>query len=70
MNDESIENAASIPRAAKEIGLDSFSLYALIQQDKIHPKRTRCGELVILQFEMDRVLKKPAAQGGDKKEAR
>jgi len=70
MNDESIENAASIPLAAKEFGLDSFSLYGLIQQDKLRPKRSRCGELVILQVEMDRVLKKPAASRDSKKEAR
>jgi hypothetical protein len=54
MNDESIENAASIPLAAKEFGLDTFSLYGLIQQDKLRPKRARCGELVILQVEMDK----------------
>jgi hypothetical protein len=70
MNDESIESAASIPCVAKEFGLDSFSLYGLIQQDKLRPKRARCGELVILQVEMDRVLKKSAASSDDKKEAR
>jgi hypothetical protein len=70
MNDESVENAAPIPRAAKELGLDSFTLYGLIQQEKLRPKRTRCGELVILQVEMDRVLKKPVASRDDKKEAR
>jgi hypothetical protein len=70
MNDESVESAASIPRAAKEFGLDSFSLYGLIQQDKLRPKRARCGELVVLQIEMDRVLKKPAASRDEKKEAR
>jgi hypothetical protein len=70
MNDESVENAASIPHVAKEFELDSFTLYGLIQQDKLRPKRARCGELVVLQIELDRVLKKPAASRDNKKEAR
>lgn len=60
MNAESIENAASISKAAKQLGVDAFSLYGLIQRDKVRPQRKRHGELVILQVELDRVLKKPA----------
>jgi hypothetical protein len=48
MSDESIENAVSIPQAAKQLGLDSFNLYGLIQRDKVRPQRARRGELVIL----------------------
>lgn len=70
MNAETDEMGTSIPHAAKQFGLDSFSLYALIQRDRVHPKRARLGELVVLQVEMDRVLKTPATLPDDEKEAR
>ena len=70
MSDDSIENAVSIPRAAKQLGVDSFSLYGLIQRDKVRPHRARRGELVILQIELDKVLKKPVAQSNGEKETR
>jgi hypothetical protein len=70
MNAETNENAESISCAAKQLGLDSFTLYGLIQRDKVRPQRARWGELVILQIEMDRVLKKPSAAPSHKKEAR
>lgn len=70
MNAETNENAASIPQAAKQFGLDSFTLYGLIQRDKVRPHRERWGELVILQIEMDRVLKKPSPSTSSKKEER
>jgi hypothetical protein len=70
MNAETNEDAASIPQAAKQLGLDSFSLYGLIQRDQVRPRRERWGELVILQIEMDRVLKKPSTSTNRKKEAR
>lgn len=60
MNAESIENAASISKAAKRLGVDAFSLYGLIQRDKVRPQRKRRGELVVLQIELDRVLTKAA----------
>ena len=66
MNAESIENAASISKAAKQLGVDAFSLYGLIQRDKVRPQRRRHGELVILQVELDRVLKNPAPVGNEK----
>ena len=65
MNAESIENAPAISKAAKQLGLDAFSLYGLIQRDKVRPQRKRHGELVILQVELDRVLKKPAPAGNE-----
>lgn len=65
MNGESIENAASVSEAAKKLGVDAFSLYGLIQRDKVRPQRKRHGELVILQVELDRVLKKsPPSNNG------
>jgi hypothetical protein len=70
MSAETNENAESIPHAAKQLGLDSFTLYGLVQRDKVRPQRERWGELVILQIEMDRVLKKPSASLSHKKEAR
>lgn len=58
MNGETNENAVPIPKAAKQFGIDSFSLYGLIQDDKVHPRRERWGELVVLQVEVDEILKK------------
>lgn len=63
-------NAASIPTAAKQLGLDSFSLYVLIQRDKVRPKRARSGELVILQVELDRALKKSTPSQASETETR
>ena len=67
MNTDSDDQAASIPRAAKQLGIDSFSLYGLIQRDKVRPQRARWGDLVILQIEMDRVT---TAADTDKKKGR
>jgi hypothetical protein len=67
MNTESDEAEASIPHAAKQLGIDSFSLYGLIQRDKVRTQRARWGELVVLQIEMDRVTAAPATE---KKKAR
>ena len=69
MNDDANENALSIPLAAKRLGVDSFILYGLIQREKVRPKRARRGELVVLQIELDRVLK-PTSSANGKKEAR
>ena len=65
MNAENDEAGKPIPKAAEELGLDSFTLYALIQRDKVRPHRARRGELVILEIEMDRVVKpdEPAKNG-------
>lgn len=70
MNGETID-ATSIPKAAKQLGIDSFSLFSLIQRDKVRPRRERWGELVVLQIDLDEMLKKkPTASPDDKKEAR
>jgi hypothetical protein len=59
MNGESTKNAVSIPRAAKKLGLDSFTIYGLIQNEKFHPRRERWGELVILEIELEEAVKEP-----------
>jgi len=59
MNGESIKNAVPISRAAKKLGLDSFTLYGLIQSDKFRPRRERWGELVILEIELEDAIKEP-----------
>ena len=57
MNAETENNEVSIPIAAERLGLDSFSVYMLIQSDLVHPQRERLGELTIPQAEMGRLLK-------------
>jgi predicted DNA-binding transcriptional regulator AlpA len=61
MNAETDNSALAIPEAANQLGLDSFSVYMLIQSDLLHPQRERLGELTIPQNEMDRLLKRNAA---------
>ncbi|HEU6448283.1 MAG TPA: hypothetical protein VFV23_07595 [Verrucomicrobiae bacterium] len=58
MSAEANQNAVSIPKTAKEFGMDSFSVYGLIQRDQLHPRRERSGELMILQIEIDEALKR------------
>ena len=70
MNAQNDEKGASIPQAAKRLGLDSFSLYGLIQLDKVRPQRARWGELVILQVEMDKVTQSPPASSDGEEKAR
>lgn len=70
MNANTGEKGVSIPEAAKRLGLDSFSLYGLIQLDKVRPQRARWGELVILQVEMDRVVQSPPASSDGEEKAR
>jgi len=66
MNAETENNAVSIPTAAKRLGLDSFSVYMLIQSDLVHPQRQRLGELMIPEAEMDRLFKKSTASTANK----
>lgn len=61
---------SSIPNAAKEMGLDSFTVYGLIQRDKIRTKRQPWGELVILQIELDEKLEKPSTSATRNKDER
>ena len=66
MNAETENYAVSIPIAAERLGLNSFSVYMLIQSDLVHPQRERLGELTIPQAEIDRLLKKSAASSANK----
>jgi len=70
MNAQNDEKGASISQAAKRLGMDSFSLYGLIQLDKVRPQRARWGELVILQVEMDRILQRPSGAPDNAEKAR
>ncbi|MGH7988677.1 MAG: hypothetical protein ACREDS_00575 [Limisphaerales bacterium] len=70
MNAETDNDAVSIPETAEKLGLDSFSVYMLIQSDLLHPRRERLGELTIPKTEMDRLLKKPAESSANEKEVR
>jgi len=65
MNAHTDEIGLSIPEAARRLGMDSFSLYGLIQLDKVLPQRARWGELVILEVELDRILETPSAAPED-----
>ena len=66
MNAETENYAVSIPIAAERLGLDSFSVYMLIQSDLLHPQREQLGELTIPQAEMDRLLKTSTASMANK----
>ena len=47
----------SIPEAAARLGIDAFSLYALIQQGEANPGRSSAGRLFLPKTEMERLLK-------------
>ena len=61
---------SSIPNAAKQMGLDSFTVYGLIQRDKIRTKRQPWGELVVLQIELEEKLEKPSTSATRNKDER
>ena len=50
-------DGSSIPEAAARLGIDAFSLYALIQQGEAHPGRSSAGGLFLPKSEMERLLK-------------
>jgi hypothetical protein len=51
------DNGLSIPDAAAQLGIDVFSLYALIQQGEVNPGRCPAGKLFLPKSEMERLLK-------------
>jgi len=55
-------DARSIGEAACQLGLDSFTVYELIQRDEIHAVRTSWGEFRVPQSELDRVLQPTGTQ--------
>jgi hypothetical protein len=50
-------DAVSIPDAAAQLGIDAFSLYALIQQGEANPGRSSTGKLFLPTLEMERLLR-------------
>jgi len=59
------EECFSIPVASVRMGVDSFTIYGLIQRDQLRARRARWGEFMIPQTELDRVLQPPAVQSND-----
>jgi hypothetical protein len=61
-NGDDAEISFSIPDASMQMGVDSFTVYGLIQRDKLRAKRAPWGEFRVPQSELDRVLQ-PSSNG-------
>jgi hypothetical protein len=48
-----------VDEAAKSLGLDSFTLYALIQRQQVKVDAMPWGEIVLPRSELQRLLKRP-----------
>ena len=55
------EETCLIVDASLRLGLESFSVYALVQRQKLRAKRLPSGEFVIPMSELQRVFRPPAA---------
>lgn len=55
--------AHSVEQAAGCLGIDSFAVYELIRAELIQAERSRTGEILIRQSELDRILAKPTGEG-------
>jgi predicted site-specific integrase-resolvase len=51
------DDGLSIPDAAAQLGIDAFSLYALVQQGKANPGRSSTGRLFLPKSEMEKLLR-------------
>ena len=51
-------DSISIPKAARRLGLDAYTLYTLIQRERVQARLSPSGEFVIANTELDRLLKK------------
>ena len=49
------ESQVSVRDAARTLGLDSFTLYSLIQRDRVTPTRSPSGEITISEAELTRL---------------
>jgi len=49
------ESQVSVRDAARTLGLDSFTLYSLIQRDHVNVTRSPSGELTISESELARL---------------
>jgi len=52
----------SIPDASTRMGVDSFTIYSLIQRDKLRAERAPWAEFRIPQSELSRILQPPGLQ--------
>lgn len=59
--------ARSVGEAACQLGLDSFTIYELIQRDEIHAVRASWGEFRVPQSELDRVLQPVGTRSNDER---
>jgi hypothetical protein len=48
----------SIPIAARRLGLDPYTLYTLVQRERVQAGLSASGEFVIANAELNRLLKK------------
>ena len=51
--------SVSIPKAARTLGLDAYTLYTLVQRERVQAGLSQSGEFVIPNGELNRLLKKP-----------
>ena len=51
-------DSISIPKAARTLGLDAYTLYTLIQRERVQAGLSPSGEFVIANAELNRLLKK------------
>ena len=52
------DDGPSIPDAAAQLGIDAFSLYALIQEGEANPGRSSAGRLFLPKTEIERLLER------------
>ncbi len=50
--------SVSIPKAARALGLDAYTLYTFIQRERVQAGLSPSGELVIPKSEVDRLARK------------
>ena len=51
-------DSVSVPKAARALGLDVYTLYTLIQRDRVRAGLSPTGEFVIPKSEVERLAKK------------
>jgi len=51
-------DSISIPKAARRLGLDAYTLCTLIQRERVQAELSPSGEFVIANEELNRLLKK------------
>ncbi len=57
------ESHVSVRDAARTLGLDSFTLYSLIQRDRVNVMRSPSGELTIAESELGRLTSRQRIAG-------